>query len=86
MILATEPETVGCDGVLFGCTAATPAPPEPPDLEVVALTVCLVELLPIPAPPPAASAVGAPTSASAPRLGRMRFFTRRAFSFVGLRG
>src|SRR5258708_39360247 len=71
MILPTEPATTGCDGVLLGLDEAMPAPPEAPLLEPdVALGAFLVD---VPTPlPPAASAAGAPVSASAPRLGRMR--------------
>jgi hypothetical protein len=87
MIFAVIPGTVGSTGWL-GRWALGPTPPL---LEGLDVCCCGAELdalappLPFP-PPPAANAPGAPHSAPTARIGRMKRFSRKSFSFVGLRG
>src|ERR1700726_4359170 len=76
MTFPTEPATTGCDGVLMGLVEVTPAPPEAPMAKLDVFLGAFLLGVPTP-PPPAASAAGAPVSASTPRLGRMRFLTRK---------
>ena len=74
MILAANPGTTGCSGVLIVCpgTGAIPAPPE------------LVEAWgPV---EPAAPALEAPATAATAQPTSIGLATRKSLSFVGLRG